>query len=167
MAADGLTELIGGMYQLTADGKAFGQEMMSADRQSWGQEQAAAALDALVPFDQRMKDVVTRWQMREFKGTQILNDHTDAAHDAAVLEAFDALHREASEWLRSLSAGLARLADYATRLDRAAKLVAGGDHNYLASPRVDSYHSAWFELHEDLIILAGRTREEEAAAGRA
>jgi pyruvate,orthophosphate dikinase len=32
---------------------------------------------------------------------------------------------------------------------------------------VDSYHGVWFELHEDLIQLSGRTREEESAAGRA
>jgi hypothetical protein len=37
----------------------------------------------------------------------------------------------------------------------------------VASPRVDSYHSVWFELHEDLIRLAGRTRSAETAAGRA
>ena len=38
---------------------------------------------------------------------------------------------------------------------------------WMASPRVDSYHGIWFELHEDLIQLAGRTRAEEAQAGRA
>ena len=38
---------------------------------------------------------------------------------------------------------------------------------YIASPRVDSYHGVWFELHEDLIRLSGKTREEEVAAGRA
>jgi hypothetical protein len=32
---------------------------------------------------------------------------------------------------------------------------------------VDSYHSIWFELHEELIRLAGRTREDESSAGRA
>jgi pyruvate,orthophosphate dikinase len=32
---------------------------------------------------------------------------------------------------------------------------------------LDSYHTVWFELHEDLIRLAGRTREAEATAGRA
>ena len=37
----------------------------------------------------------------------------------------------------------------------------------VASPRVDSYHGVWFELHEDLILLAGRTRADEVAAGRA
>ena len=74
---------------------------------------------------------------------------------------------DTAEWLRTLAVGLPRLATYTARLQRAADLVAAGDHNYLASPRVDSYHGVWFELHEDLILLAGRTREEEVAAGRA
>ena len=152
---------------MTADGRSLGHEMMAADRERWGAEEAAAALEGLIPFDQRMKDVVTGWQMREFKGRQILNDHTDAAHDAAVLEAFAVLHHDTADWLRTLSEGLPRLATYTARLQRAADLVAAGDHNYLASPRVDSYHGVWFELHEDLILLAGRTREEEVAAGRA
>jgi pyruvate,orthophosphate dikinase len=56
---------------------------------------------------------------------------------------------------------------YRQRLLRAAERVADGDTNYLASPRIDSFHNVWFELHEDLIRLAGRTREDEAAAGRA
>ena len=45
--------------------------------------------------------------------------------------------------------------------------AAAGNGRYVASPRVDSYHGAWFELHEDLILLAGRTRADEVAAGRA
>ncbi len=32
---------------------------------------------------------------------------------------------------------------------------------------VDSYHTLWFELHEELIQALGRTRADEAAAGRA
>ncbi|MDR9451493.1 MAG: pyruvate, phosphate dikinase, partial [Acidimicrobiia bacterium] len=167
VAADGLAEITGGMFQLTADGKSLGFEMLATDRERWGAGEAAAALEGLIPFDQRMKDVVTGWQMREFKGRQILNDHTDAAHDAAVLEAFAVLHHDTAEWLRTLAVGLPRLATYTARLQRAADLVAAGDYNYLASPRVDSYHGVWFELHEDLILLAGRTREEEVAAGRA
>ena len=63
--------------------------------------------------------------------------------------------------------GLPRLASYARRLDTAAAAAAAGDGLYIASPRVDSYHGVWFELHEDLIRLAGKTREQEVAAGRA
>jgi pyruvate,orthophosphate dikinase len=69
--------------------------------------------------------------------------------------------------LEPLPRGLPRLELYRTRLERAAGLVADGDHQYIASPRLDSYHNIWFELHEDLILLAGRTREDEVAAGRA
>ena len=49
----------------------------------------------------------------------------------------------------------------------AAEAAAAGNGKFVASPRVDSYHGAWFELHEDLILLAGRTRADEVAAGRA
>jgi pyruvate,orthophosphate dikinase len=37
----------------------------------------------------------------------------------------------------------------------------------MAAPLIDSYHTVWFELHEDLIFLANTTRAEEAAQGRA
>ena len=49
----------------------------------------------------------------------------------------------------------------------ALEQALAGDGRFVASPRVDSYHGVWFELHEDLIQLAGRTREDEVAAGRA
>ncbi len=167
VAADGLAELAGGMFTLTEDGKAVGSQIVAADRELWGVENAEAALEALIPFDRRIKDVVTGWQMREFKGTQILNDHTDPEHDAAVLAAFNTLHEDASVWLAVLREALPVFDLYSRRLERAAGRVADGDHGYLASPRVDSYHSIWFELHEYLILLAGRTRSDEVAAGRA
>ena len=65
------------------------------------------------------------------------------------------------------AAGLPRLARYERPPGRRGRRGAAGNGKYIASPRVDSYHGAWFELHEDLIRLAGRTRADEAAAGRA
>ena len=51
-------------------------------------------------------------------------------------------------------------------LERAAAAVASGDGNMIASPLKDSYHTIWFELHEELIHLAGRNRAtEEARSG--
>jgi pyruvate,orthophosphate dikinase len=172
LVASGLAELIGGsalagMFQLSATGKAMGVEGIAQDRAKWGAEPATKALDDLLPLDLRMKSIMTDWQMREVDGQQVLNDHTDESHDAAVLAEFASLHTDSVAWLGSLSDGPDRLATYVARLDRAAAQVAGGDTAYLASPRIDSFHNVWFELHEDLIQLAGRTREEEAAAGRA
>jgi pyruvate,orthophosphate dikinase len=167
LVADGLASLAGAMFQLTGDGKAVGEELISSDREQWGVDNAVAALDGFLALDLRMKEIVTAWQMREVDGEAMLNDHTDAGYDDAVLADFHALAEDAVKWLSSLTGSLPRLSGYLRRLDRAAALVAEGSRQYIASPRIDSYHTVWFELHEDLILLAGRTREEETAAGRA
>jgi pyruvate,orthophosphate dikinase len=114
-----------------------------------------------------MKEAVTAWQLREVDGAQALNDHSDAAYDAKVLDRIAALHDDVVKWLSSLREAPPRLDHYRQRLDRALARARGGDHPFVASPRVDSYHGVWFELHEELILLAGRTRAEESAAGRA
>jgi hypothetical protein len=116
-----------------------------------------------------MKDTVTAWQLRpaEGGGEAAVNDHSDPDYDRAVLERLVGLHEDAVAWLAPLETACRRLAGYRERLSRAIDKAVGGDQRYVASPRVDSYHGIWFELHEDLIQLAGRTREEETAAGRA
>jgi pyruvate,orthophosphate dikinase len=167
LTAGGLVETTSGSFRLTAGGKIAAGELVADDRQAWGVDQAATALDAFLSLDARVKQTVTDWQMREVDGSQQLNDHSDLAHDLAVLDRLSELHGDAVAWLRPLEARLARLGRYEARLERAARLALNGDPAYVASPRVDSYHSVWFELHEDLIHLAGRTRAEEAATGRA
>lgn len=167
MTADGLVSMMGSMFSLSGDGKSVAAEFLAADREEWGADRATAGLDGFIPLDQRLKVIVTAWQMMEVDGVPVLNDHTDADYDAAVLAELEVLHVDAGAWLAALRDELPRLASYSARLDRAADLVAGGDHDYIASPRLDSYHNVWFELHEDLILLAGRTREDEVASGRA
>jgi pyruvate,orthophosphate dikinase len=112
---------------------------------------------------------VTAWQLRETAPGEepILNDHTDPGYDAAVLRRLADLAAEAGAWLAGVEAAAARFAGYRARIARAAANIAAGDHRFVASPRVDSLHGVWFELHEDLILLAGRTRSDEVTAGRA
>ncbi len=167
LVADGLAEMAAGSFRLTPDGKAVGRERIAGDAEAWGSASATAALESFLALDHRMKTTVTAWQMREVDGAQAFNDHSDAAYDASVLADLAALHADAVTWLRPLVAGLPRLAAYLERLERANAAAQGGDPRYVASPRVDSYHGAWFELHEDLILLAGRNRADEVAAGRA
>jgi pyruvate,orthophosphate dikinase len=167
MVADGIVELASETFALSADGKSLSAEMLAADRARWGDKRADDALEAFLPLDQRVKDVVTAWQVRDAGGQQVLNDHSDLDHDAAVLADLASLHDDVAAWLNRLSDDLPRLAAYAARLERASGMVAAGEHRYIASPTVDSYHSVWFELHEELILLAGRNRADEVAAGRA
>ena len=167
LVADGLAEIAAGSFRLTADGRSVGKGKIGADTEVWGAKQASAALDGFIALDVRVKTTVTAWQMREVEGAQTFNDHSDAPYDAGILAELDALHSDVVAWLSPLVAGLPRLAVYGERLGRAAAAARGGDGRYVASPRVDSYHGVWFELHEDLILLAGRSRADEMAAGRA
>jgi pyruvate,orthophosphate dikinase len=160
----GLAEPSAGSIRLTADGKAAASGLLAADAAQLGQDRAMAALDAFVALDQRMKSIVTAWQM---KAEGVFNDHADPAYDAAVLARLGELHEDVRGWLAPLTAALPRLTRYGERLGAAAEAAAAGNGKYIASPRVDSYHGVWFEFHEDLIGLAGKTRAEEAAAGRA
>jgi pyruvate, orthophosphate dikinase len=167
LVADGRAEIAAGSYRLTPNGKASARDLLATDALTWGHGRAVAALDAFVELDRQMKTTVTAWQTREIDGATAINDHGDAAYDAGVLADLAELHAAASTWLRPLVDGLPRLAAYQARLDHAAAAVRDGDSHFIASPRVDSYHSVWFELHEDLIRLAGRSRADEVAAGRA
>jgi len=167
LVAGGLVESVSGAFRLTGQGAAEADELMAADREQWGVGNAGAALDGFVALDRRMKETVTAWQLKETTTEPVINDHTDAAYEAGVLARLAELHDDASAWLGSLILGLRRLAAYRERLEHAMRMVHEGDGRYVASPRVDSYHGIWFELHEDLIRLAGRERAAEVAAGRA
>ncbi len=114
-----------------------------------------------------MKDTVTAWQLRDVEA-QVLNDHADAAYDAAVLDRLAALHADAVAWLdAAVSKAVRGWRTTASGSVARSSRRSAGDQRFVASPRVDSYHGIWFELHEDLIRLAGRTRADEVAAGRA
>ncbi len=163
LVGSGLAEPSAGAFRLTADGKALGAQLLASDAAAWGAGPAAAALDAFIVLDRRVKAFATAWQLKD--GAP--NAHADADYDAGVLASLAPLHADVEAWLDGAVAGLPRLAQYGVRLAAAAEAVAGGNGKYVASPRVDSYHGVWFELHEDLILLAGRNRADEVAAGRA
>jgi pyruvate,orthophosphate dikinase len=167
LVVDGLVEANDDAFRLTRGGKTRGQAQLAADQQRWGIGRAEEALDAFLVIDPRVKEVVTAWQLREVGGAQAINDHTDGAYDAGVLGRLAGVHRDATEWMSSLSHPPPGLRVYLLRLERALASARGGDGRFIASPRVDSYHGVWFELHEELILLAGRNRADEAAAGRA
>ncbi len=167
LVVDGVAASVAGAYRLTEAGSERAASFVAADRDAWGVEAASTALDAFLALDHRMKDVVTAWQLRPGDGEPQVNDHSDPAYDGEVLDRLAGLHADAEAWLAPLEPATPRLAGYRERLARAAERATGGDGKYVASPRVDSYHGIWFELHEDLILLAGRTRADEVEAGRA
>ena len=80
-----------------------------------------------------------------------------------MLTRLDEVHRRVTPLVDAVVAQLPRLAEYAEKLGAALDRVHAGETFWLTRPLIDSYHTVWFELHEELILLAGRTREAEDA----
>lgn len=152
--------------RLTPEGRAWVDELLAAERA--GMERAAvdAAYDRFCEHNGAFKQLVTDWQVKIVDGEQTLNDHTDAAYDQAIFARLDQLHAVARPVFEEVGGLCPRLARYIGRFETAIGKLHDGDPSWLAAPMKDSYHTLWFELHEELILLCGRTRAEEAAAGR-
>jgi len=166
LGAAGLIEAATDGDRLTGEGKLRALAAFDADRERVGADRLVELLAFFHKLDLRMKDTVTAWQLRPSGDEPVINDHSDPAYDAQVLERLSELHHETVAWMAPLAAAFARFDRYQGRLERALTVAQGGDQRYVASPRVDSYHSVWFELHEDLLRLIGRRRsDEQEAAG--
>jgi pyruvate,orthophosphate dikinase len=159
LIAERLAEKAAGQVRLSAAGKLAAAQLFASDRAEVGGERADTLLEEFHVLDARMKALVTAWQVRDVAGEQVLNDHSDTAYDQQILDDLTALHADTDRFLKPLAGSMRRYADYARRLTQALELTRS-DQRYVASPRVDSYHSVWFELHEDLIRLAGKKRSE-------
>jgi len=160
LIASGSVEKAAGALRLTASGKLAATELFSADRFVVGDERARELLDEFHELDARMKALVTAWQVRDVGGEQVVNDHADAEYDGQIIEQLNALDTDTGAWLAPIALDLGRFGTYRTRLGHALELARAGDQRFVASPRVDSYHSVWFELHEDLIRVSGKKRAE-------
>jgi phosphohistidine swiveling domain-containing protein len=89
------------------------------------------------------------------------------SHQQSVLDRLPDIHERVTPVVGRLGEVVPRLAPYSTRLAFALARVEAGDSDWLLKPLIDSYHTVWFELHEELISVCGLTRLDEAAAGRA
>ena len=104
--------------------------------------------------------VASAWQVRTINGVDVPNDHADEDHDAAVIAEMEALHRRAEGLLAEFEAPLPRLAGYRPRLNLALGRVRSGEGDWFVRPGLDSYHTVWFELHENLLATLGRRRND-------
>ena len=114
-----------------------------------------------------LKQVMNAWQTREVDGETVPNDHTDAGYDASVVDRLEAdVHPAIISIIDVVAAAEPRFRRYADRLADALASIRAGDEQMVAHPMRPSFHTVWFELHEELIRLTGRNRADEAAAGR-
>lgn len=107
-----------------------------------------------------LKQVITDWQTISIGGNKVANDHSDRAHDEAVIDRLGEVHEQVEPILAALAKGWPRLKHYSEKLLAALEAAEDGEHEWVSDIRRESYHTVWFELHEDLLRIMGQIREE-------
>ena len=147
------------MVRLTEAGRARLIELLTAERAAVDPAAADEVYERFLAINADVKPLISQWQLTR--------DAAGADDAAAVLAGLDERHRNVLAVIDSASGLVPRLGAYAERLDTALRRARDGDMSWLTRPMVDSYHTVWFELHEELIGMAGRTRVTEAESGSA
>ncbi|KZS57893.1 hypothetical protein A4G26_14910 [Mycobacterium kansasii] len=155
--------LTGKALRLTPAGRQRLSELLGAERSQLDHDAVAAIHAAFRPVNAEFKALIADWQVKDGQP----NPHDDPSYDEAVLARLEPVHEGASALITEASAHVPRLGAYAEKLTSALDRVRAGDLIWLTRPIIDSYHTVWFELHEELIDMAGLTRHEEALAGHA
>jgi len=149
--------------RVSPDGRVRLGELLATER---AHIDTAALADAYAEFrsvNAEFKALVTDWQLKDGQP----NNHEDPDYDAAVLARLEDVHHRITPIVDAAAAQLPRLSRYSAKLQSALDNVHAGDTAWLSRPLIDSYHTVWFELHEELIVAAGLTRDSEAKSGDA
>ncbi len=149
-------------WALTAAGRARNEELLTREIDSHGVRSAVElAYRSFLELNQPVLAVCTDWQVVLGSEPLVLNDHTDEAYDASVLQRLDSLHAAALRMLADLQQAVGRFADYDERLGNALARSRSGEVDWVTRPVIDSYHTVWFELHEDMLATLGLRRSDE------
>lgn len=160
LAEQGLAMVKGPVTMPTTDGTATVAALLRLDAGSPQEQDLDQLFDAFLPINRRLRDVCSAWQARP-DGTP--NDHSDGAYDDTVRDRLDEVHSAIGPVLRRMAAVEPRLAGYRPRLQEALDKFDDGEWSWLASPLMDSYHTVWMHLHQELILMLGLTRADDEA----
>jgi hypothetical protein len=127
-----------------------------------GHEHVQSAYDRFGPLNRTLLAICTDWQVRS---GGVPNDHRDPVYDWGVIDRLVTLDEQIGPVVRTLGKRVDRFVRYRERMREAGRRVADGDSDWLLSPRIDSYHTVWMQLHEDLLLGLGIQRGEESVDG--
>lgn len=120
----------------------------------------AGCYERFLVLNPKLLQISTDWQIRRFGSSQAMNDHSDPDYDNRVLSRLIRVDDRAQPICDDLAGCLHRFGPYRERLSRALERALAGESAFV-SDNLDSYHTVWFQLHEDLLTTLGISREEE------
>jgi hypothetical protein len=160
-ASKGRVSEANGKYLLTPIGQVT---LKSAYSKAYGalrrDEDFVAAYEDFERINNDLKQAITDWQTIELGGQTVSNDHSDKDYDAAVIDRIGDIHERVDVVLERLGRKEERLHRYRDKLLSALEKAEDGEIQWVSDATIESYHTVWFELHEDLLRVMGRQREE-------
>lgn len=138
-------------WMLSPTGRARHEELLSEGVDENAKTELAEAYEGFLSLNATVKEISSRWQAV-----------TDDAGRFELIEEIHEIHEDAVDSLNSAGEVSPRFARYGDRLTSALDQVEE-DPRFMVSPAVDSYHTVWFEAHEDFLLTLGRTREQEGS----
>jgi hypothetical protein len=149
-------------WALTKDGRARHAELLERDKARGNLvERLRPAYDLFLTVNQPFIDLCSAWQVRTDTGE--MNDHSDPSYDEGIYSQLEDIHDTLNQVTDQLAEIGGRFGPYAPRFQEAFDKTIAGNNEWLAKPMIDSYHTVWFELHEDLLQSQGIARESESA----
>lgn len=145
-------------YCLTPEGNAALDKAL-ADEGLRGDEVLTDAYERFLPLNDELLQVASDWQVRKHGGVETPNDHTDAAYDQGVLDRLFELHDKVLVVVRKMMRRAPRYSPYRGRLNECVERLESGDTSALTAALKESYHTVWYELHEDLLLTLDLERE--------
>jgi hypothetical protein len=152
-------------WALTRFGRDEDTQLCAAELDGAGLREAVDALyRRFLELNPQLLRLCTDWQLyppADNKTPPEPNRHDNADYDAEVVARLGKVDSAAQPICAELSDALARFGNYGRRLAAARARVEAGEHDWMTKPMIDSYHSVWFELHEDLLATLGIERGSE------
>jgi hypothetical protein len=165
LETDGLVEHRSGAlsgWTLTSDGRAEQSRLVAAEVDATDTRgTVSGAYQRFRALNADVLDTCSRWQVRTIGGRPVRNDHRDATYDAGVVADLERLQQRADPLCDDLADALDRFGGYGPQLRHAVQRVESGDGDWFTKPMMPSYHTVWFELHEDLLTTLGLERSAE------
>ncbi|MGI9595497.1 MAG: transcriptional regulator [Acidimicrobiales bacterium] len=148
-------------WSLTAEGRKEHDRQLAVELDESGHraDVESAYRDFLV-LNGRMLEACTRWQVKD-QDSQTLNNHDDPAYDAEVISELQEIDAAVQPICAVLGGWFDRFSDYGPRFTTAVGRLSGGEIDWFTKPTIESYHTVWFELHEDLLVTLGIDRASE------
>lgn len=145
--------------RITGEGRAVHTAWSRVDPGSETEQVASRAYERFLDLNRELIRICHDWQVRPGGAP---NDHADVRYDWGVVDRLRALDERTRPVVRRVARSVERFALYPTRLRSALVRIEEGEHAWLTSPRIDSYHTVWMQLHEDFLLALGLEREAQS-----